>query len=103
MLGGAVQITQWGSASTIITLAAASASAAIPLDSAGLTPKYIRLASTSSCYVRVGKGAQTAVIGDMMMNIGAPTILQINAQWDTIAAIWVTAAGILQISPVENS
>lgn len=85
-----------------ITTGAASASATLPNDVTGVVPKYVRLAATAACAVRIGKGAQTAVAADLQIQPGDSTIVQINNGWDTIAAIQIAAAGVLNVMPIEN-
>lgn len=81
----------------------ASVSAAIPTTSGNTLPYYISLSATQATYVKVGKGAQIAVPGDLLIQPGLPmVILCCGPNIDQIAAIQVTTAGILQVSPLEN-
>lgn len=77
-----------------------SASAAIPLTS-GLLPRYVRIASTTAAYVRLGPATPTAVAGDMLIQPGDQIVVSV-AGCTNVAAIQVTAAGIVQVSPVDN-
>ena len=81
---------------------AASAGGTIPLDSSGNVPKYIRIAATAAACVRIGAGAQTAVVTDMQVQPGDSVIMSVPSGYTNFAAIQVSAAGIVQISPLEN-
>lgn len=93
-----------------ITTSAASASATIPLDSAGNVPKYIRVSATASAYVRIGNGTPVAAAGDLLVQPGDAVILPTSG-YTKVAAIWVSAsggavfsgAGAVQVSPMENA
>lgn len=84
-----------------IAFGAASASVGIPNSSAGTPPKYVRLASTQPCYVRLTKGSSNAVPGDLLVQ-PADSIIVRSHGLDTISAIQVTAGGVLQASPLED-
>jgi hypothetical protein len=85
-----------------ITTGAASVGATIPLNSAGAVPRLIRItASTDDSCFRIGTGAQTAVTTDAVVQPGAPVIVA-TMGCTHIAAIQQTAAGIVQVSPVED-
>lgn len=86
---------------TTITTGAASASASIPNASSGQKPLYIRVVATAAAYVRLGKTTATAVAGDALVQPGDGLVLSTNGL-DTIAAIQVAAAGVVQVSPLEN-
>jgi hypothetical protein len=87
-----------------IATGAASANVNVPLDSAGTKPKYVRLAATAACYVRIGDGAQTAVNTDMLIQPGDSAILKCpQGTTPNVGALQVAAAGILVITPLENS
>lgn len=86
-----------------IATGAASARVAIPVDAAGNAPKYCRLAATTACYVKVGKGnAINAASGDMLVQPADAVIVKTVGS-DYIAALRVTADGVLQISPLEDA
>lgn len=86
-----------------ITTSGTSASATIPLDSSGVTPRYVRVASSAGAYVRFGKTTATAVNTDCLVQPGDAQILAVPGGSDKVAAIQVTAAGVVQVSPLENS
>jgi hypothetical protein len=85
-----------------ITTGAASANATIPNALSGEKPRYIRVAATAAAYVRIGKGAQTAVTTDLLVQPGDAVVLQVPSGIDNVAAIQVSAAGVVQVSPLEN-
>ena len=84
-----------------ITTSATSANATIPNSSAGVLPRYIRISATANAFVRIGSGAQTAVATDMLVQPAESVILAVNGN-NNIAAIQQLAAGIVQVSPVED-
>ena len=84
-----------------ITTSGVSAGAALPVDSGGANPRYIRIAVTAATYVRVGTGAQTAVSTDMLVNPNDAVIVPTLGRTH-IAGIQVTAGGVLQVSPAED-
>lgn len=86
----------------IITTGATSASATIPNMASGTRPNFIRVAATQPAYVRVGTGAQTAVAGDLLVQPADALILAVGPGTNTIAAIQVTTAGVVQVSPIET-
>lgn len=80
----------------------ASAGSTIPLDQSGRVPAYITVSATVAAYFRIGKGAQTAVAGDLMIQPGDSRILSVPGGYDNFACLQVAAAGVLQLSPMEN-
>lgn len=83
-----------------ITTGAASANAAIPTVS-GVLPRYVRIAASAAAYVRLGVVADTAAAGDFIVQPGDAVVVNVNG-CTHVAAIQVTAAGIVQLSPVDN-
>ena len=96
----AVTVTVTGA--TIATTGV-SASVTIPNDSSGNLPSYIRVVATAAACVRMGRTTATAVTTDTQIQPGDALIMQVPKGYDKIAAIQVTASGIVQISPLENS
>ena len=84
-----------------ISFGAASASVAIPTDLSGNPPNFVRVASTGPCYVKVGAASVTAAAGDLLVQPADSAILMVRGCVN-IAAIQVSAAGILEVSPLEN-
>jgi hypothetical protein len=93
-----VSIVKTGS---VIAFGAASASLAIPTDSSGALPKYVRVASTAACYIKVGLAGLAAAAGDVLVQPADAVILKIGG-CGFIAAIQVSAGGTVQISPLED-
>lgn len=81
---------------------AASAGTTIPNASSGEKPRYIRVAATAACTFRIGAGAQTALTTDMLIQPGDAVVMQVPGGITHYAAIQVAAAGIVQVSPLEN-
>ena len=97
--GGFVTVVQTGAS---ITTGAASAAATIPSDSAGNYPRYVRIAATAAAYVRIAKSAAVAVSTDLMVQPGDAVIMQVPGGYTSVAAIQVAAAGVVQVSALEN-
>lgn len=80
---------------------AISANGLIPLNSAGEVPRLIRIAASQPACIRIGSGAQTAVVTDLQVQPGDAVVITTNG-CNNIAAIQVSAPGVVQISPLEN-
>jgi hypothetical protein len=95
----ALQIPKRG---VTVNSAGASANVQIPVASDGTTlPKYLRIAASVAAYVALGPSGVTAAAGDIMVQPGdALVVTRGGATW--VAAIQVAAAGVVQISGVEN-
>jgi len=83
-----------------ITTGAASASATIPNNQAGQVAKYVRIAATANAHVKVGKTTATATATDMLVTPNEAIILNVTGS-DTIAAIQDSAAGTVNVVPIE--
>lgn len=94
----AISVVKTGS---IIAFGAASANTPIPTDSSGTLPKYIRVAANAACYVRIGPAGTAAAAGDLLVQPADAVIMKVHNQ-TTVAAIQVSAAGTVQISPLED-
>ena len=84
-----------------LTTSATSAPGTIPLDSSGGVPRMIRIVATAPACVRIGSGTQTAVVTDLQVQPGDAVVLSTNGATN-IAAIQVSGAGVVQVSPLEN-
>lgn len=91
------------SAGAQIATGAASARVPLPVDSAGNVPRYIRLSATAAACIRIGVSTVTAANTDTQVQPGDSLILAIPSGMTHIAAIQQAAAGVLQISPLENA
>lgn len=79
-----------------------SANATIPLDSSGNVPKYIRISATVAATVRIGSGTPVALTTDLLVQPGDAVILATSG-CTKVAAIQVSAPGVVQVSPMENA
>ena len=84
-----------------IAFTGTSANVAMPTDSSGTTPKYVRVAATAACYVKIGPAGVTAAAGDLLIQPADAAVIKVHNQ-AYVAAIQVSAAGTLQISPLED-
>lgn len=84
-----------------ITTGAASSRIAIPNDASGNLPQFVRVVATAAAYVAVGDSGVTAAAGDAMVQPGDAVILKVGG-CTNIAAIQVSAAGTVQVSPLEE-
>lgn len=81
---------------------AASAGTTLPVNSSGEIPRYVRVAATAPACFRFGWGSlPTAVATDLQVQPGDAVILTTNGA-SHFAVIQVSAAGVVQVSPVEN-
>lgn len=80
---------------------AGSARTAIPVDSAGNIPRYIRVAGINESYVKLGASTVVATNQDMLIQPADSAILTTNGLTH-IAYIQGTAAGKINVVPLEN-
>lgn len=85
----------------IIAFTGASARVAIPNDSSGTLPKYIRVAANAACYIKIGNSSVAAAAGDLLVQPADAVVLKVMNQTH-IAAVQVSAGGTVQISPLED-
>lgn len=82
---------------------AASASVAVPNNSSGQKARFVRVLATADCYIRAGLSGVTAAAGDTYISAGGAGREILNLMGAThIAAIQVSAAGVLNIVPLED-
>lgn len=85
-----------------ITTGAASANAAIPNNSSGKPPNYIRISVTANCFIKIGVGVGTAATStDLLMIPADHCILKVNGE-TYIAAIQQASAGVCNVVPLED-
>lgn len=97
--GGFLTITSTGfSAAT----GAASASTAIPTASDGSRPRFIRVAARNECYVKLGTSGVAATVNDALVQPADCLILHVPSGITHIAYIQGTAAGQVNVVPLEN-
>ena len=82
---------------------AASAATAIPNDSSGRAPNYIRVAARNECYVKLGTAGVVATANDILVQPADSVILAVPKGITLIAYIQGTAAGQVNVIPLENS
>ncbi len=96
--GGPVNITQTGFTAAT---GASSARSAIPVDSAGNIPRYIRVAGINECYVKLGGAAVAATANDTLIQ-PADSVIMVVSGATNIAYIQGSAAGKVNVMPLEN-
>jgi SH3-like domain-containing protein len=80
----------------------ASANAAIPNNSAGNLPRFVRITATAAAHIRFGPATPVAVNTDVMVQPGDPLVLVVAGNTN-FAVIQETAAGVVIVTPLENS
>jgi len=85
-----------------LTTGAASVSAPIPPASSGEVPRYIRITATANAHVRIGIAGLTALATDAMVVPGDDLILDVPRNVTHVAAIQDTAAGTVNVVPLED-
>lgn len=84
-----------------IATSGTSAGVVVPVTSAGTKPNYIRVTATAPAYVRMGIGVPTAVAGDMLVQPADAVLLSVGG-FTHIAAVQVSSAGIVNITPLDD-
>jgi hypothetical protein len=87
--------------STIAT-GAASTSIAIPPASSGEVPRFIRLSSTNGVHAKLGTSDVEATDDDMLINVSDALVINVPRGVTHIAAIQESAAGKLNVVPLED-
>jgi hypothetical protein len=86
---------------TQVTTGAASAATAIPTNSNGTKPKFVRLQALGNCYVKPGLAAAVATVNDILLSPNEAVILNVVG-CSHIAAIQNAAAEKFNITPLED-
>lgn len=94
----AITVTKTG---TTVTTGAASASVAIPTDSAGNRPNYVRVAATGESYVMPGTSTVVATANSLLVQPSDSVILALGGSTH-IAYIQGTASAKVSITPLED-
>ena len=89
-------------AGSTITTSASSSRVAIPNASDGGVPRYIRVAATAACYVKIGTSGVTATTSDVLVQPADAIVLHIPLGITHIAAIQDSAAGKCNVVALEN-
>ena len=82
---------------------AASAASALPNSSAGTVPSYIRVSARNECYVKLGTAGVAATANDILVQPADSVLLQVPKGITHIGYIQGTAAGLVNVVPLENS
>ena len=85
-----------------LTTGAASVNAALPNASSGEKPRYIRITTTANAHIRLGIAGVAAVATDVMVIPGCALVLDVPTGITHIAAIQDTAAGTVNVAPLED-
>lgn len=81
---------------------AASARSALPVASSGEIPRYVRVSARNECYVKLGTIAVTATGNDILIQPADSLILAVPRGVTHIAYIQGTAAGQVNVVPLED-
>lgn len=79
---------------------AASAQTAIPVNSAGVVAKYVRVAATVAAHIRFNKTTAVATANDTLLMPGDAVVVNVQ-NYDVFAVIQDTAAGFVNVVPIE--
>lgn len=79
---------------------AASAQAAIPVNSAGVVAKYVRVACTVAAHIRFNKTTAVATANDLLLMPSDAVIINVQ-NYDVFAVIQDAAAGTVNVVPIE--
>lgn len=85
-----------------ITTGAASARVAIPTASSGEIPRFIRISAINACHVSLGTVASNAVVTDCMVQPADAVIMAVPRGMTHVCAIQDSAAGRVNIAPLED-
>lgn len=81
---------------------AASARSALPTASSGEIPRYIRVSARNECYVKLGTVTVTATGNDILVQPADSITLAVPRGVTHIAYIQGTAAGQVNVVPLED-
>lgn len=90
------------SAGASIATSGTSSRVAIPTALSGEIPRYIRVAGTNAGYVRLGTSTVVATASDTLVQPADAVVLHVPQGITHIAAIQDSAAGKINIVPLEN-
>lgn len=87
-----------------IATGATSTSVTLPNNSATTKPRLIRVAATAAAHVQLFKDASgAATSADTLVQPGDSVVMVVPGGCNNIAAIQSTAAGVVQVSPLEDA
>lgn len=78
----------------------ASAQTAIPVNSAGVVAKYVRVACTVAAHIRFNKTTAVATANDLLLMPGDAVVINVQ-NYDVFAVIQDAAAGFVNVVPIE--
>lgn len=84
-----------------ITTSAVSANASIPPNSSGTAPNYVRVQTTNYAFIKFGAAGVAATSNDVLISPNEPEVFSVNG-FVSIAAIQQAAAGVVNITPLDN-
>jgi hypothetical protein len=79
---------------------ATTAQTAIPVNSAGVVAKYVRVTATVAAHIRFNKATATATTNDLLLIPGDSAVLCVQ-NYDVFAVIQNAAAGFVNVVPIE--
>lgn len=85
-----------------IASGAASTSATLPNASSGTVPYKVRVAVTASAHVRLGAAGVTAAATDTLVQPNDAQVFTVPRGVTNIAVIQDTAAGTVNVAPLED-
>jgi hypothetical protein len=85
-----------------IATSGTSANAALPTAQSGEIPRYVRVTATAAAHVKLGVAGVAATAADLMVQPGDAAVLVVPRGITTIAAIQDTAAGTVNVVPLED-
>lgn len=85
-----------------IATSGTSARVAIPTASSGEIPRYVRVTSTAAAHIKLGNASVAAVAADLLVQPADSVVLAVPRGVTNIAAIQDTAAGTVNIAPLED-
>jgi len=95
----AISVVQTG---TAISFNATATRVPIPNESAGGSPKYIRVAATQPCCVKIGDSGVTATSGDVLVQPADAVIMKVLRQTYISVIQLGGTAGVCVVSPMEG-
>lgn len=81
---------------------AASARSALPTASSGEIPRYVRVSARNECYVKLGTSTVNATGNDILIQPADSLVLAVPRGITHIAYIQGTAAGQVNVVPLED-
>lgn len=97
----AVEAKQIQAAGVSITTSGTSASQTLPNNASSLKPNYVRVQVTAFAYIKFGVSGVAATTTDILMSPNEPEVFAISGNTH-IAAIQQAAAGVVNVTPLEN-